>query len=288
MEYSDADRTWSSKEVLLDSCSLDNESVGCSSPRKWKQSMSQRQKLFVVMATFFTLGLIVTAVLIVSGFIMSKNSDQSQLRSLNQRLDETNKYLLNKLESLSNTVPIFHNKTEKLLAEIDKLKLIIEESSQGMTSAFDLNFTSFSDYNDHNEHKREYATASFDNIVNWNFADIICKSVDSFLAYPDASDLATFADLNATCPKSRYEETCCACWIGLNKQSDGVTWVNSNGGQANIYKKWWATGQPVQKQGYDCAYIYDGLLYNKNCQGYEAAATSRFKVSKKFVCEIIQ
>ena len=97
--------------------------------------------------------------------------------------------------------------------------------------------------------------------------DQMCKAVQSQLAFPVAGNHESIEDLIAACPFDT-QTNCCTCWVGLNKQEDGKTWFDSDGNEVkNVEELPWATGQPTDTTGYDCAYIRDAYLFNKNCQG---------------------
>ena len=108
------------------------------------------------------------------------------------------------------------------------------------------------------------------------------------MAFPDLSSLVNIEDLKASCPKSRQDESCCPRWVGLNRQSDGKTWVNSRAEVVDPKSlgSLWATGQPVDnKVGYDCAYLYNGLLFSFACSGEQYDSSSSICVfSPSLVC----
>ena len=94
-------------------------------------------------------------------------------------------------------------------------------------------------------------------------ADNFCSSLQSELAYPDASIHTSISDLNTAC--EAQNQTPHACWVGITKQST-EKWVTSKGRKVNLTGLW-QNGQPVSKPFYDCAYLLQGKLYSQLCAG---------------------
>ena len=134
----------------------------------------------------------------------------------------------------------------------------------------------------------EWFTIKF-HASQFSSGDQLCLSVQAQLAFPVAANHESVEDLKSSCPLDPKSKSS-SCWIGLNKETDGSTWVDSNGHRVgDIRDLPWGSGQPNNNEGYDCAYIRDGQLFSEMCSA-DSALRSTVNVSTypvKFVCQNI-
>lgn len=223
-----------------------------------------------------------TCAMVPSAFLLAKANDCSSVKSQNSKLDRTNDILLQQAENYSSTVSKLSN---QLLAMQDTLKLMNEKmqvQKDSMTDYFGVTFTT------HSNRSMEYAMVIMPDRITWNQADLFCKSIQSELAYPNADIYSSVDDLKDSCPFTP-STNCCACWVGLTKQYEDGDWQTSDGEAAVTTEKMWAPGQEYVKKhpDYDCAYIFNGLLYSMYCDGNASQNHSTTVVADRFVCQTL-
>ncbi|XP_063715080.1 uncharacterized protein LOC134842595 isoform X3 [Symsagittifera roscoffensis] len=218
--------------------------------------------------------------MIPSAFLIANNSHRDSIQSQNTMLQRLNEQLFIQMQNLSQIASQMSSENVELRVDLEYLSNMMRESKESLLSYFDTQFYSFSNKS------VQYALVEYDEVVAWNLGDQMCKAVQSQLAFPVAGNHESIEDLIAACPFDT-QTNCCTCWVGLNKQEDGKTWFDSDGNEVkNVEELPWATGQPTDTTGYDCAYIRDAYLFNKNCQG-TAVNSSGDVVSERVVCQSI-
>ncbi|XP_075238802.1 uncharacterized protein LOC142334561 [Convolutriloba macropyga] len=262
---------------------IDNEANTALNTQKLVEAAERRRKICLY-ALFCILLLLValTCVMIPSAFLIGKNGNLDSLRSENSVLEDENQQLLLQLGNLTGLVNDLFDEAGELNSEIAYLKNVMRVSKENLLDYFRVQFKSFSN------RSVEYAQFSFDDSVDWNFGDQICLAVQSQLAFPVATNHESIEDLKSSCPLN-HTTNCCSCWIGLSKKIDGITWVDSNQQPVkNLKDLPWASGQPKDEDGYDCAYIRDNLMFSEICSvGTWIDGSNASEVPEKFVCQNI-